>query len=208
MNVGRGVVAALLVAAFAWAVNGADADGAESAEADEALATAVFAGGCFWCMEPPYDALDGVVSTTSGFMGGHVESPSYEQVVRGGTGHVEAVKVVYDPARVSYETLLEVYWQNVDPLDDGGQFCDRGEAYLTAIFVADAQQRELAEASRAALDASGRLDRPVVTPVRDWSEFWPAEAYHQEYYRKNPLRYRFYRFNCGRDRRLEELWGD
>ena len=208
MNVGRGVVAALLVAAFAWAVNGADADGAESAEADEALATAVFAGGCFWCMEPPYDALDGVVSTTSGFMGGHVESPSYEQVVRGGTGHVEAVKVVYDPARVSYETLLEVYWQNVDPLDDGGQFCDRGEAYLTAIFVDDARQRELAEASLAALDASGRFDRPVVTPVRDRSEFWPAEAYHQDYYRKNPLRYRFYRFNCGRDRRLEELWGD
>ncbi len=184
------------------------AAGTWATEEDQAgLASAIFAGGCFWCMEPPYDALDGVVSTTSGFTGGHVSAPSYEQVVRGGTGHVEAVKVVYDPAVVDFDTLLDVYWRNVDPLDAGGQFCDRGEAYTTGIFVADANERQLAEASKRALERSGRFDQPLVTPIRDRAEFFPAEGYHQDYYRKNPVRYRFYRFNCGRDRRLDELWG-
>jgi peptide-methionine (S)-S-oxide reductase len=170
-------------------------------------ASAVFAGGCFWCMEAPFDALEGVLSTTSGFIGGHVSNPSYQQVVAGRTGHVEAVEVRYDPALVDYQTLLEVFWRNVDPLDDGGQFCDRGPAYRTGIFVADEQQRRLAEASKAALESSGRFDRPLVTPIRDLTAFYPAEEYHQDYYLKNPVRYRFYRFNCGRDRRLDELWG-
>ncbi len=184
------------------------ASGSATPQPDETHASAVFAGGCFWCMEPPFDALDGVISTTSGFIGGHVSNPSYQQVVRGGTGHVEAVKVVYNPAVVDYARLLEVFWRNVDPLDDGGQFCDRGEAYLTGIFVADEAQRTLAEASLAELEDSGRFDRPIVTPIRDRTAFYPAEEYHQGYYRKNPVRYRFYRFNCGRDRRLNELWGD
>lgn len=188
----------LLSAGSAWAAD----------DSQDGLASAIFAGGCFWCMEPPYDALEGVVSTTSGFTGGHVAAPSYEQVVRGGTGHVEAVKVVYDPAVIDFAKLLEVYWRNVDPLDAGGQFCDRGEAYTTAIFVTDARERRLAEDSKETLEQSGRFDQPIVTPIRERAEFYPAEAYHQDYYRKNPVRYRFYRFNCGRDRRLDQLWGE
>jgi len=174
---------------------------------DPGTAVAIFAGGCFWCMEGPFDALEGVVSTTSGFTGGSVADPSYEQVVRGGTGHVEAVQVIYRPAQLSYERLLEVFWRNVDPLDATGQFCDRGPSYRSTIFVRDAEQRRLAEASKQALERSGRLDAPVVTEIRDAAPFYPAEDYHQDYYRKNPIRYRFYRTGCGRDRRLEELWG-
>ncbi len=198
---------ALLALLAGWAL----ASGAGSAAAEneqEGLSSAIFAGGCFWCMEPPFDALEGVVATTSGFTGGHVPSPSYEQVVRGGTGHVEAVKVDYDPAVVDFATLLDVFWRNVDPLDAGGQFCDRGEAYATSVFVANARERELAEASKRALEQSGRFDQPIVTPIRERDAFYPAEAYHQDYYQKNPVRYRFYRFNCGRDRRLDELWGE
>ena len=171
------------------------------------LAVATFAGGCFWCMEPPFDALDGVVSTTSGYTGGRTERPSYSQVGAGGTGHLEAVRVVFDPSKVSYEHLLEVFWHNVDPLDAGGQFCDRGETYETAIFVHDAGQRRLAEASKAALEADDRRRGVIVTQIRDTGPFWPAEDYHQDYYRKNPVQYRFYRWNCGRDARLREVWG-
>jgi peptide-methionine (S)-S-oxide reductase len=171
------------------------------------LAVATFAGGCFWCMEPPFDALDGVVSTTSGYTGGRTERPSYAQVGAGGTGHLEAVRVVFDPSKVSYERLLEVFWHNVDPLDTGGQFCDRGETYRTAVFVHDAGQRRLAEASKAALEAEDRWRGAIVTQIRDAGPFWPAEDYHQDYYRKNPARYRFYRWNCGRDARLREVWG-
>jgi peptide-methionine (S)-S-oxide reductase len=168
-------------------------------------AAAVFAGGCFWCMEPPFDALAGVVATTSGYVGGHLAQPSYEAVTTGGTGHLEAVHILFDPARVGYARLLEVFWRNVDPLDAGGQFCDRGEAYATAIFAQDASQRRLAEASKA--EAEGRLRRPVATSIRDAEPFWPAEDYHQDYYLKNPARYRFYRWNCGRDARLRAVWG-
>jgi peptide-methionine (S)-S-oxide reductase len=171
------------------------------------LAVATFAGGCFWCMEPPFDALDGVVSTTSGYTGGHTERPSYAQVGASGTGHLEAVRVIFDPSKISYERLLEVFWHNVDPLDAGGQFCDRGETYRTAIFVHDAGQRRLAEASKAALEAEDRRRGAIVTQIRDAGRFWPAEDYHQDYYRKNPVRYRFYRWNCGRDARLREVWG-
>ena len=172
----------------------------------QALAT--FAGGCFWCMEPPFDKLDGVLATISGYIGGSTADPSYEQVSAGDTGHVEAVQVTYDPAKVSYEELLEVFWRNVDPIDAGGQFCDRGDQYRTAIFVHDEEQRRLAEASKQALEGSGRFEQPIVTEIEQAGPFYPAEDYHQDYYEKNPLRYKFYRWNCGRDARLEQLWGE
>lgn len=159
-------------------------------------------------MEPPYDRLDGVIETISGFSGGHVTDPSYEDVVRGGTGHREVVQVIYDPAIISYDTLLHVFWRNVDPLDDGGQFCDRGEAYRTAIFAHDPEQLAAARASVHALEASGRFEEPVVTPVLEFENFYPAEDYHQGYYLNNPVRYRYYRWRCGRDVRLEALWGE
>lgn len=170
-------------------------------------AKATFAGGCFWCMEPPFEKLDGVLSVTSGYTGGKKTNPTYEEVSSGGTGHLESVEILFDPAKVSYEQLLEVFWRNVDPTDGGGQFCDRGEQYRTAIFVHDAAQRSAAEASKAALDAAKRLPGPVVTPILAASAFYPAEEYHQDYWKKNPLRYRYYRGGCGRDERLKELWG-
>lgn len=166
---------------------------------------AVFAGGCFWCMEKPFDAVEGVLETTSGYAGGTVESPTYEQVSNGGTGHAEALRVVYDPARVSYATLLDTFWHNVDPFDAGGQFCDRGSQYRSAIFPQDDAQRTDAESSLKALQE--RFGRPVATRIEPAGTFWPAEEYHQDYYKKNPLRYSFYRSNCGRDRKLKEVWG-
>jgi peptide-methionine (S)-S-oxide reductase len=172
------------------------------------LATATFAGGCFWCMEPPFDALQGVADTTSGYTGGTVLNATYRQVTAGGTGHYEAMRIRFDPAQVSYENLLEVFWRNVDPTDAGGQFCDRGESYRTAIFAHDSEQRRLAEASKARLMESNRLAAPIVTPILDAGAFWDAENYHQDYARKNPIRYRFYRSGCGRDARLRALWGD
>jgi peptide-methionine (S)-S-oxide reductase len=177
-----------------------------AAENPVTLAKATFAGGCFWCMEPPFDVLPGVVSTTSGYTGGNVQNPGYEQVSAGGTGHLEAVQVVYDPTKVSYAKLLEVFWRNVDPLDGRGQFCDRGEQYTTAIFHHDAEQARLAQTSKAAIEK--RLKRAVATPIRPAATFYAAEDYHQDYYRKNPVRYKFYRYSCGRDRRLAELWGE
>jgi peptide-methionine (S)-S-oxide reductase len=172
------------------------------------LAKATFAGGCFWCMEPPFDELPGVVSTTSGYAGGKTRNPTYEQVSDGVTGHAEAVEIVYDPSKVSYEKLLDVFWHNVDPTTPARQFCDVGTQYRTAIFVHDAEQRRLAEQSKRELDASGKLGKPIVTEIVGATEFYPAEEYHQDYYRKNPVRYKFYRYNCGRDQRLEQLWGD
>ena len=168
---------------------------------------ATFAGGCFWCMEPPYDKLDGVKSTVSGYMGGHVANPTYKQVVAGDTGHAEVVQVTYDPDVVSYERLLQVFWRNIDPLDGGGQFCDRGDSYRSAIFAHSEAQQRAAEASKQALEGSNRFAAPVVTEVQPAGEFYPAEGYHQNYYQENPLRYRFYRASCGRDARLEALWG-
>ena len=171
------------------------------------LAIATFAAGCFWCVEPPYDKTEGVVSTTSGYTGGKVAGATYRQVGMGGTGHTEAVRVVYDPAKVGYDKLLEVYWKNVDPLDAKGQFCDKGEPYRPAIFVHDEEQRRLAEASKAALAASGRFKQPIVVAIEPASDFWIAEDYHQDYYLQNPAKYAYYRWGCGRDARLEELWG-
>jgi peptide-methionine (S)-S-oxide reductase len=175
--------------------------------ANAALAKATFAGGCFWCMEPPFDKLDGVVSTTSGYIGGHMKNPTYESVSAGGTGHAEAVEISFDPGRISYAKLLEVFWRNIDPTVRNRQFCDVGSQYRSAIFYHDAEQRQLAEQSRDALARAGSLPQPIVTEIVAAGVFTPAEAYHQDYYLKNPLRYKFYRYQCGRDQRLEELWG-
>jgi peptide-methionine (S)-S-oxide reductase len=175
-------------------------------ERDRAIAT--FAGGCFWCMEPPFDKLDGVNSTISGYIGGHQPNPTYEQVSAGRTGHAEAVQVAYDPAAVSYERLLEVFWHNVDPLDAGGQFCDRGDQYRTGVFYHTEEQRRHAEASKLALEREQTLPGKIVTEIVPAGEFYPAEDYHQDYYERNPIRYNYYRFSCGRDGRLEDLWGE
>ena len=171
------------------------------------LSVATFAGGCFWCMEPPFDKLEGVVSTTSGYTGGTTVGPSYKQVSAGGTGHTEAVRVVYDPAKVSYGTLLDVFWRNIDPLDAKGQFCDRGQEYRPAIFAHDEEQKRLAETSKAQLTASGRFQQPIAVSVEPARDFYEAEDYHQDYSVKNPSKYQFYRWNCGRDARLEKVWG-
>jgi peptide-methionine (S)-S-oxide reductase len=194
-----GLALCLLAAALAPAAPAA-------APAAGNLAKATFAGGCFWCMEPPFDELEGVVSTTSGYTGGRERNPTYEQVSSGSTGHAEAVEVVYDPSRVSYASLLEVFWRNVDPTTPDRQFCDRGRQYRTAIFTHDPEQRRLAEASKQRLAAAGTLPGPIVTEILAAGDFYPAEEYHQDYYRKNPLRYKFYRRGCGRDERLAELW--
>ena len=175
--------------------------------AAQGTAKATFAGGCFWCMEPPYDKLPGVISTTSGYMGGKKRFPTYEEVSTGTTGHTEVVQVVYDPAKVSYEKLLEVFWRNIDPTVRDQQFCDVGSQYRTAIFYHDEEQKRLAEASKAALEKSKPFKAPIVTPVQAAGEFWPAEDYHQDYYKKNPVRYKYYRTGCGRDDRLKQLWG-
>ncbi len=172
----------------------------------EKRAVATFAGGCFWCMEPPFDKLPGVISTTSGYIGGKTVNPTYRQVVEGDTGHAEAVQVVYDPAKITYEKLLEVFWRNVDPHDAGGQFCDRGDSYRTGIFVHDETQLRLAQESKKRVEA--KLKKPVVTEIVLAPKFYPAEDYHQDYYLKNPVRYKFYRQNCGRDDRLRDVWGD
>ena len=171
------------------------------------LAVATFAGGCFWCMEPPFDKTDGVVSTTSGYTGGSKAGATYEEVSAGGTGHKEAVRVVYDPQKVSYAKLLDVFWRNVDPVDARGQFCDKGDQYKAAIFVADDEQRRLAEESKAALERSGRFRQPITVTIQPTGPFWAAEDYHLDYYLKNPAKYKFYRWNCGRDARLEAVWG-
>ena len=170
--------------------------------------TATFAGGCFWCMEGPFDRLDGVISTTSGYTGGHKDNPTYKEVSSGGTGHAEAVQIVYDPAKISYGELLNVFWHNIDPTNANGQFCDRGNQYRSEIFYANAEQEKLARQSLAALNETKPFDAPVVTTVSPAGTFYPAEDYHQDYYQKNPVRYKFYRYGCGRDKRLEELWGE
>lgn len=166
---------------------------------------ALFAGGCFWCMEKPFEQLSGVVSVTSGYSGGRSKNPSYQNYMAG--GHIEVVEIVYDPARISYKELLDVYWRQVDPTDAGGQFVDRGHAYATAIFYRNDEQRKLAEASKKALDESGVFNKPIVTPIIPAAPFHAAEEYHQDYYKKNPVRYRYYRFGSGRDQFLEKVWG-
>ena len=179
-----------------------------SSAAENDLRVATFAGGCFWCVEADFDHVPGVVRTISGYTGGALEDPTYRQVSAGGTGHREAVQIFYDPDKVSYETLLEIFWRSVDPTDDGGQFCDRGESYETAIFANSPEQKRLADGSKRKLQQSAILDQPVVTPIEAAGRFYPAEDYHQNYYQTSSLRYKFYRFSCRRDARIEELWGD
>ena len=175
---------------------------------DEKLALATFAGGCFWCMEPPFDKLDGVISTMPGYSGGHTEDPTYEDVCSGTTGHTEALQVSYDPEKVSYEELLDVFWRNINPADGDGQFVDRGSQYRPAIFYHDDEQKRLAEESRAKLAASDRFKAPIATEIVPLETFYPAEDYHQAYYRKCPVRYKSYRYHSGRDQFLNKIWDD
>lgn len=189
-----------LLLGLAW-----PAAASERAGSAEKIATATFAGGCFWCMVHPFDELPGVISVTSGYTGGHTPNPTYAEVSSHTTGHIEAIQIRYDPDRIQYQRLLEVYWRNVDPLDGGGQFCDRGDTYQSAIFYQDEEQKRLAEQSKTGIER--RLQHQVVTEIRPAGRFYEAEDYHQNYYKKNPLRYTYYRYRCGRDQRLEELWG-
>lgn len=173
----------------------------------DALLTATFAGGCFWCVEADFEKVDGVVRVISGYTGGQVENPTYQQVSAGGTGHVEAVQVIYDPKRLTYEQLLDFFWRHIDPTDSAGQFVDRGTQYRSVVFYHDEEQKRLAEESKRELENSGRFDKPIVTEIVGFSKFYPAEEYHQGYYMKNPVRYKYYRWNSGRDQFLIKVWG-
>lgn len=168
---------------------------------------AIFAGGCFWCTESDFDKVLGVTATTSGYIGGHVKNPSYKQVSAGSTGHIEAVKVEFDPQVTNYAKLLEAYWPSIDPIAVNRQFCDAGSQYRSAIFYLNEAQQTAAQNSKTALQRSGRFSQPIATDILPAGTFYPAETYHQDYYKKNPVRYKYYRWNCGRDQRLEELWG-
>lgn len=192
--------AAVAAASLAFATPGAPQAGTPGQ-----TATATFAAGCFWCVEQAFDEVDGVLTTTSGYAGGRTANPTYEQVSSGGTGHTEALQVTYDPSRVSYETLLQAFWHNVDALDAGGQFCDRGSQYRSVIFYHSEEQKQQADASKKAVAA--QLGKPVATELVASGPFYKAEGYHQDYYKKNPVRYKLYKWNCGRAQRLDELWG-
>ncbi len=198
----RSIPALIALALFAGAVS------AQQPVVPPGQAVATFAGGCFWCMEPPFDKLPGVTATISGYTGGAKVNPTYQEVSAGSTGHTEAVQVIYDPKKVTYEKLLEVFWVNVDPTVKDRQFCDSGTQYRTSIFYHDDAQRKAAEASKAALDKSKPFKEAIVTPIVMAGAFYPAEEYHQDYYKKNPVRYQVYRSGCGRDARLKQVWGD
>ncbi len=177
-------------------------------EAGPGQAVAVFAGGCFWCLESDFDKLDGIVHTTSGYAGGHVENPTYGDVTSETSGHKEVVRVVYDTKKLTYDQVLDYFWHHIDPLDAGGQFCDRGDSYESAVYTADDAQKKAAEASKQALDARKVLAGPVVTPIVPLDRFWAAENYHQDFHDKNPGRYLPYRLGCGRDLRVAEVWAN
>ncbi|MDH5428270.1 MAG: peptide-methionine (S)-S-oxide reductase MsrA [Nitrospirota bacterium] len=178
-----------------------------SSNDEKETAKATFAGGCFWCMEEAFEPVEGVVSVVSGYTGGQVENPTYEQVSAGGTGHTESIEVTFDPQKVSYEHLLEVFWRNVDPTTPNAQFCDHGNQYRTAIFYHDKVQQQLIEVSKNKIEISKNFPESIVTEVAPASAFYPAEEYHQDFYSKNPVRYKYYKWNCGRAKRLEQLWG-
>jgi len=199
----RSVISASLAALCL--TSGALQSAGQTAATSKAPATATFAGGCFWCMEPPFDALAGVTSTTSGYTGGQTKSPTYEEVSSGQTGHAEVLQITYDPSKVTYDKLLEVFWRNVDAVDGGGQFCDRGPQYRPAIFYHSEDQKRMAEASKQRIAA--QLGQEIPVQIVAAAEFYKAEEYHQDYYKKNPVRYKFYSWNCGREQRLEKLWG-
>ena len=203
----NGLVVALFIGGTALAAQAAAPGDDSTAAVAKGEAVATFAGGCFWCVEADFDKVPGVVRTVSGYTGGPVKNPTYEKVSAGGTGHREAVRIFYDPKKVSYGKLLDIFWRSVDPTDAGGQFCDRGRSYETAIFANSPAQRRLAEASQRKLKESGVLKKPIVTPIETAGAFYPAEDYHQDYYKKSPLRYRLYRFSCRRDARVREVWG-
>ena len=170
-------------------------------------AKAYFAGGCFWCMEEAFEKVDGVIAAVSGYMGGTVQNPSYEEVSSGRTGHAESIEVLYDPSKVTYNQLLEAFWRNVDPITPNAQFCDHGTQYRASIFYQNDQEKRFAEESKQAIEQSKRFTQPIVTQIVMASQFYPAEEYHQDFYKKNPIRYKFYKYNCGRAQRLDELWG-
>lgn len=209
----RLVAASLLVGAIVagavFAQSKSDKAGTATGSApSSATATATFAGGCFWCTEADFDKVPGVISTTSGYIGGKTANPTYDMVSAGNSGHAEAVKVVFDPSKVSYSKLVEYYWRTIDPTTVDRQFCDSGNPYRTAIFVQDDQQRAIAEASKKALADNKPFREPIVTEIATAGTFYPAEEYHQDYYKKNPIRYKYYRTSCGRDARLKQLWGE
>jgi len=203
----NGLVAGIFIWGAALCAPVAALGDVSTAAVPKGEAVATFAGGCFWCVESDFDKVPGVVRTISGYTGGASKNPTYEQVSAGGTGHREAVQIFYDPEKVSYESLLDVFWRSVDPTDAGGQFCDRGRSYETAIFANSPAQRRLAEASKRKLQESGVLKASIVTPIETAGAFYPAEGYHQDYYKKSPLRYKIYRYGCRRDARVRKLWG-
>jgi peptide-methionine (S)-S-oxide reductase len=194
-------VAVLLVGA--WNVQSTS-----HAEADATPGKAHFAGGCFWCMEEAFEKVEGVLSATSGYMGGKVANPSYEEVSAGRTGHAESVEVIYDPSKVSYQKLLDAFWHNVDPVTPNAQFCDHGSQYRSVIFFQTDEEKRASDTSKQAIEQSKRFTEPIVTQIVPASQFYPAEEYHQDFYKKNPIRYKFYKYNCGRAQRLEALWGN
>ncbi|MBU6155902.1 MAG: peptide-methionine (S)-S-oxide reductase MsrA [Alphaproteobacteria bacterium] len=204
LNVLLAVVLAFL---FVPSIVNVSSSGAAAVADPKGSQVVIFAGGCFWCVEADFDKVPGVLSTTSGYIGGRVANPTYSQVSSGSTGHTEAVRIVYDPTKVTFERLLFIFWRTIDPVTKDAQFCDYGTQYRTGIFATGDAQLQAALASRAALDKSGRLKRPIVTEILPAGPFYPAEDYHQDYYKKEPLRYNLYRFNCGRDARLDALWG-
>lgn len=192
----KAILAAVLISAGTFA--------SASLPARAEMATAIFAGGCFWCVESDFEQVDGVTEVVSGYTGGTSDNPTYKNHVK--AGHLEAAKITYDTEKTSFGKLLETYWRTVDPTDAGGQFCDRGNSYTTAIFIANEMERELAEASK--VKAEEALGKKIVTPIRDAAAFYPAETYHQDYYKKNPTRYKYYRWACGRNQQVEALWGE
>jgi peptide-methionine (S)-S-oxide reductase len=198
----RIIFSLLFVCSMLWAASGFAGQAGSGR-----LEKTTFAGGCFWCMEAPFDKLDGVVSVTSGYTGGQKKNPSYEEVSVGGTGHAESVEIVYDPAKIGFPKLLDVFWHNIDPTVRDRQFCDAGHQYRSAIFYHGAEQKRLAEESKRTLERVKPFREPIVTEIVAAGTFYPAEEYHQHYYKKNPLRYAYYRKGCGRDKRLKELWG-
>lgn len=179
-----------------------------SIHADNSQETAIFAGGCFWCMEPPFDKLNGVISTTSGYTAGHKDNPTYKEVSAGITGHTEAIQIIYDPDKITYTDLLKVFWKNIDPVAVNRQFCDSGTQYRSGIYYVNTAQEKAAKQSLLELKTTKIFEDPIATEVVAASTFYPAEDYHQDYYQKNPLRYKYYRYSCGRDQRLSELWGE
>jgi peptide methionine sulfoxide reductase msrA/msrB len=211
MNIIKTIMAVIMIMTLLGIFSSGDINSKAASDRDVInpanFETATFAGGCFWCMEAPFEKLDGVIQVISGYTGGHVKNPTYEQVSSGSTGHLESIQVTYDPQKVSYEKLLDIFWRQIDPTDAGGSFVDRGKQYGSAIFYHNDDQKRIAEESKNKLNESGRYDKPIATELLKYEVFYPAEEYHQDYYKKNPIRYKYYRYNSGRDQYLKKVWG-